>query len=222
MVCYDLMGFTNENEYFDYFFTTLLKTNWTYDYFVQWQKVKDNVAKYVKEISLLNSVSKVPNEKRKQELKTIFLEYPKTIPVIPLIIAMREQSIEIFEFAKKTFKEFNFCQRTLNEKEAINLVDFCEKVGIVSLFSEINDLYAYLLGVEVGLDSNARKNRSGDIFQKLLRLLLKEKLEKMGLDFKEEDKTIQLLRSKRADFIIYESGKPKIAIECNFYNSNWK
>ena len=44
------------------------------------------------------------------------------------------------------------------------------------LFGEINDLYAYLLGVEVGLDSNARKNRSGEIVQNLVELLLKRKL----------------------------------------------
>jgi type II restriction enzyme len=219
MVRYDLMGFASEAEYLNYFFKTLLKTNWTYDYFVEWQKVKENVAQYVKEISLLNAISKVPSENRKQELKTIFFKYPETIPVIPLIIAMREQNIEIFEFGQKTFKCFNFAQRKISENEVVDLVEFCDKVGIVSLFAEINDLYAYLLGVEVGLDSNARKNRSGKIFQQLLKLLLKEKMAKMNLEFKAEDKTIESARNKRADFVIYKSGKPKIAIECNFYSN---
>jgi type II restriction enzyme len=219
MARYDLMGFTTEREYVDYFFKTLLKTNWTYDYFVEWQKVRLNVASYVKEISLLNAVSKVSTENRRQELENIFLQYPETIPVIPLIIAMREKSIEVFEFGQKTFKSFNFAKRTINSIEAKALVDFSDKVGIISLFAEINDLYAYLLGVEVGLDSNARKNRSGDIFQQLLKLLLKEKMAKMNLDFKAEDKTVELARNKRADFVIYKSGKPRIVVECNFYSN---
>ena len=32
-----------KNEYLDYFFNTLLPTNRTYDYFVNWKKVKTNV-----------------------------------------------------------------------------------------------------------------------------------------------------------------------------------
>jgi type II restriction enzyme len=217
MVRYDIMGFSNEHDYLDYFFSTLLKTNWTYDYFVAWKKVKENVFTFVKEISILNSLSKIPIDNRRQELKIIFRKYPETIPVIPLVIALREKNIEVFEFAEKTFKSFNFKQRTIDEKEAARLVEFCSNVGIISLFSEINDLYAYLLGVEVGLDSNARKNRSGEIFQQLLKLLLKEKMAKMGLEFREEDSTIELARSKREDFVIYKSGKPRILIECNFY-----
>ena len=91
MVKYDIMGFKTENEYFDYLFDTLLKTNWTYDYFVAWEKVKQNVRKYVREISLLNSLTKIPPEERKTELKELFINYPEIIPVIPLIIAIREK-----------------------------------------------------------------------------------------------------------------------------------
>jgi len=30
---------------------------------------------------------------------------------------------------------------------------------------------------------------------------------------------VQTARSKRADFVIYSDGKPRIVIECNFYNT---
>ena len=220
MVRYDVLGFRSEKDYIDYFFKSLLKTNWTYDYFVEWKKVRQNLANCVKEISLLNSLSKIPAEKRKTELKSIFIKYPETIPVIPLIIAMREHSIPILDAGEKTFhKIFDFSRRRIGEAEAENLVVFCEKVGVLALFEDINDLYAYLMGVEVGMDSNARKNRSGEIFRQLLSLLLKKKANEFNLQLREEDTSIQTARVKRADFVIYSKGKPRIAIECNFYNT---
>ncbi len=215
-----MLGFESEEQYFDYFFDTLLKTNWTYDYFVEWKKVKRNIEHSIKEISLLNSLSKISAEKRRGELKTIFQKYPETVPIIPSIIAMREQSISLLEMGEKTFyRVFNFNSKGLSDDESKNLVDFCEKVGILSLFSEINDLYAYLLGVEVGLDSNARKNRSGTIFQELLRLLLNKTLQGKKFQIRAEDPNVQTARSKRADFVIYSNGEPRVAIECNFYNT---
>ena len=220
MVKHDILGFRDENEYFKYFFGTLLKTNWTYDYFVDWQKVRNKIKNHVKEISLLNSLTKIRPEKRKDELKEIFTKYPETIPVIPIIIAIREHSIPLLEVGEKAlYRVFNFYERKLKEDEAQDLVEFCEKVQILQLFAEINDLYAYLLGVEVGLDSNARKNRSGKIFQDLVGLLLMRKLKDSGLEMRSEDSSVVTKRSKRADFVIYSEMKPWIAIECNFYNT---
>ena len=72
VVRYDILGFKSESEYINHFFNTLLKTNWTYEYFVDWKKVKENIKKYVKEISLLNSLTKIEPEERKNELKEIF------------------------------------------------------------------------------------------------------------------------------------------------------
>ena len=220
MVRYDILGFKSENDYADYFFRTLLKTNWTYDYFVDWRKIKENLKNYVKEISLLNSISKIPPESRENELKLIFTKYPETIPVVPLTIALREQNIAILEISERTFyRVFDFSRKRISESEAENLVSFCEKTGVLSLFGDISDLYTYLLGVEVGLDSNARKNRSGEIFQQLLNLLLKKKLKDKNLQIRLEDPNVQTARSKRADFVIYSNGKPTTVIECNFYNT---
>lgn len=220
MVRSDILGFKNEDSYLDYFFSSLLKSNWTYEYFVEWEKVRNNLRYSVKEISILNSLTKIPPNERRAELKTIFMKYPETVPILPLIIATREKDIPILEVGgKATEGIFNFNLRGINQDEANNLVQFCDKVGILALFNEINDLYAYLLGVEVGLDSNARKNRSGNIFSQLLGLLLREKAKKYGLQISEEDTSIQLERNKRADFVISAKGKPLIAIECNFYNT---
>jgi len=220
MVRYDTLGFRDENDYFRYFFRTLLKTNWTYDYFVDWQKARTKVRSYVKEISLLNSLTKIRQEKRREALEEIFIEYPETIPVIPCIIAIRERNIPLLEVGEEAlYRVFSFSRRKLKEDEARDLVDFCENVQILQLFGEINDLYAYLLGVEVGLDSNARKNRSGKIFENLVGLLLKRKLSASGLEMRSQDQSVKTTRNKRADFVVYFENKPRIIVECNFYNT---
>lgn len=220
MVKYDILGFQNEIEYIDYFFDTLLPTNRTYEYYVNWEKVKNNVIKYLTEISLLNSLTKVDVENRESKLIEIISKYPEVIPVIPLIIAIREKNVVVLDIGDHLFyKEFKF-NKKLKHEEILDIVEFCKKSGILDLFGEINDLYAYLLGMEVGLDSNARKNRSGKIFENLVGLLLKNKLrDRSDFTLTEEDGSFEIKRKKRADFLIYHHHNPRIVLECNFYAS---
>ncbi len=63
----------------------------------------------------------------------------------------------------------------VNESIIRQTIDFCIKTGIMNLFQEVKDIHDYLLGVEVGMDTNARKNRSGDIFEKMCQ----QKIEKL-------------------------------------------
>jgi len=64
------------------------------------------------------------------------------------------------------FISFEFKWSGVNESIIRQTIDFCIKTGIMNLFQEVKDIHDYLLGVEVGMDTNARKNRSGDIFRK--------------------------------------------------------
>lgn len=221
MAKFDVLGFSSETEYFNFFYKTLLTTNRTYDFFVNWEKVKNNVLTYLTEISLLNSLTKVEVGEREGKLVEIISKYPEVVPVIPLIIAIREKSLAVLDVGDQLFyKEFRFNNKKLKNDEILDIVEFCKKTGIINLFGEINDLYAYLLGMEVGLDSNARKNRSGKIFENLVSLLLKNKLRKHpNFSLKEEDSSIKIKRNKRADFVIYKDNNPKIVIECNFYST---
>lgn len=217
MVKFELLGFDNLDEYMDYFMKTLMQTNRTYDYYVNWEKVKNNVQNYVTEISILNSLTKIEPSQREKQLINLIIKYPEIIQVIPLIIAVREKNIVVFDLIDNLYKKFDFSGQNI---ELENIINFCKHSGIIELFGEINDLYAYLLGMEVGLDSNARKNRSGKIFENIIELLLNKKLsDYKNLHFEAEDSKIKIKRNKRADFVIYKNNIPKIVIECNFYGS---
>lgn len=221
MSLYKNLGFSDDLEYLDFFLKTLLPTNHTYDFFVDWNKVKKNVKKYLTEVSLLNSLTKIDDRsERLIELERLFKNYPETINVIPLIIAVRfnnAKKMTVLDIDEYEYICLNFNPNT-KEFDIDSIVKFCERSGIIDLFDEIDDLYDYLIGVEVGLDSNARKNRSGKNFENLISLFLKKEIIKHGLTLKEQDNTI--LRKKVLDFVIYKDNKPLVAIESNFYNTS--
>lgn len=81
-------------------------------------------------------------------------------------------------------------------------------------------MYSYLVGTQVGLDTHARKNRSGKVFEDIVGKLLAEKIkDKSELRLGKED-TIPFERTKRWDHVIYKHDDPVIFFECNFYNAS--
>lgn len=228
MIKYDLMGFSSAESYLEHFVETLLPTNRTYEYYVDWNKIKANLDKYIAEISLLDALIHVKLDERKNKLAEIISNYPDVVKIIPLIIAVRDSNLMVLEIGEELFfKEFDFSNKSLNQKKLFSnknndidlIINFCDKSGILNLFDDIKDLYTYLTGIEVGLDSNARKNRSGKIFEQIIKLFLEKKLMELSPQYKLvcEDSSIKIGKSKRIDFVIYKNKEPFLAIECNFY-----
>ncbi|GAB6073288.1 type II restriction endonuclease [Venenivibrio stagnispumantis] len=218
MIKFKELGFKSFEEYKSKFFETLLTTNKTYEYFVDWDKVKNTVRKNLNEIFLLNSLSKIENEKREQYLQRLLKNYPKVVEIIPILIAERAKNgkIDIFDPELENFINFNFSYKADINK----IVEFCKKTGIVKLFDEITNLYDYIFGIEVGLDTNARKNRSGDIFEKLCGKKIEKLLKGKPYKIVSQDLNFSLYSegNKKHDFVIYKNEKPVLLIECSFYN----
>ncbi|MGB9795034.1 DpnII family type II restriction endonuclease [Caldisericum exile] len=224
MVKFKELGFKNFEEYNSYFFNTLLSSNKTYDYFVDWTKVKEAVNQYLNELSLLNSLTKVEPKDRKKHLQDLLLKYPQVVEVIPLLIAERLKNgkIDIFDPNIEELITFEF-KHSSNVSQIIN---FCYKTGILDLFQEVKDIHDYLLGVEVGLDTNARKNRSGDIFEKMCQQKIKKFISTANYLIIENDSNFSLYpivskgrgKGKTHDVVIYKEKSPILVIECNFYN----
>ena len=149
------------------------------------------------------------------------------IEVIPLLIAERIQNgkIDVFDLDLEKFISFEFKQSRVNESIIRQTIDFCIKTGIMNLFQEVKDIHDYLLGVEVGMDTNARKNRSGDIFEKMCQQKIK-KLIGSKYSCINNDTRFSLYsvvtkgksKGKTHDIVIYEKGKVIMVVECNFYN----
>jgi len=227
MVKYKDLGFKNFNAYVEEFFDTLLPSNKTYEYFVNWNKVKNSLYKYLNELSLINSLTRLGRNERKYHLKKLLKEYPSVVEIIPMLIAERAKrnKIDIYDPELDDFINFDFRQSQVTEETTPKLIEFCDKTGTIDLFGEIKDINDYLLGVEVGLDSNARKNRSGSIFENMVQQRIKKLL---GPKYKvvDNDPAYSLYpqiskgrgKGKTHDNVVYKDERPILIVECNFYN----
>ena len=144
--------------------------------------------------------------------------------------AKREKEIKIID-SKETYV-FNFIKMNYSVDQYALFMKNC---GLFDLLQNhiINNLVDYVLGVEVGMDTNGRKNRTGDAMEDLVESYLiraglekdktyfkelnKSEVEKMfGLDLSvisNQDKT-----EKRFDFVFKGAFGEIFACECNFYS----
>ena len=227
MIKFKKLGFKSFEEYVKSFFGTLLPSNKTYEYFVDWNKVRKVINKYLDELSLLNSLTKVKPSEIGKHLQSLLIKYPQIVEVIPFLIAERAKNgkVDIFDPELEQFLIFEFKRSKVNKNSIPKIIDFCIKTGIVDLFHEIKDIHDYLLGVEVGIDTNARKNRSGDIFEKMCQNKVSKIITKEYVSVNNDPNfslypkiTKGKSKGKTHDIVIYKNNKPILIVECSFYN----
>ncbi len=229
-----ILDFDSDDKLFEYFTNTLkLKGITQWDYFVNWKKVLDNVGKYEKEFNILNYL--IGKENLSIELTNLILEYPNIIDAIPTLLAIRfkkkcEQKFYILENPEKfEYEYFDFTVENPTKKEAQNMSDFFINSGLGILVSDkrIKNFVDYATGVEVGLDSNGRKNRGGHQMENLVESYIQEVCEELNIEYLKEanaktikDKWgIQIKvdkSSRRIDYVINKNGKLYF-FEVNFY-----
>ena len=215
MVIYSKLGYNSIDEYENDFQNTLLETNHTYEYFVNWKKVFSKLEDYRNEINILNQLNTLDSSNIEEEFEKIIKENPKVISIITSLLAIREKNVDVLDVEDGIFKKIKLGKKADNIEE---IMDFCKKTGLIDLFNNIDDLYSYLVGLEAGLDSNARKNRSGTIFEDIVGDLLAKKIKNHPQYRLEKEDTIQFERTKRWDYVIYKNNQPKFFFECNFYS----
>lgn len=214
----------NFNEWFDTFTDTIAN----YKCYVDFEKVYKNANEFKIELNILNSL--VGSRNIENEFKELLQKYPNVLKAIPVILAVREA--EIIAIDEKGKRLYNF------DNMNYDVLDYCyfmRETGLFDLISNkiINNIYDYVLGIEVGLDSNARKNRIGDVMEEIVeRYIVSAKFEKDISYFKEiKSSTMSKLWSidlgaisnkgkalKKFDYVI-KTNNCIYGIECNFYSS---
>ena len=151
------------------FCDTLVETNYTYSFFVDWKKVVKNRDIFRNELALLSSLRGVANPK--EQLRSLIAKYPEVVRVLPLLLAERRSVLKILHELKPEYQYviYDFRGRMYSKSEVEKIVEFCERTGLLLSLSSMDSAIDYMTGVEVGLDSNARKNRSGDFMEDAVR-----------------------------------------------------
>ena len=196
-----------------------------YTYYVDFKKIYRNVDKFKVELNILNSL--IGSNDIENEFKNIIVKYPETLECIPVLLAVRSNEIFIKDELKEYLFKFNKIVYSIDD-----YVRFMKESGLFELLQNhiINNLYDYVLGIEVGLDSNGRKNRGGHLMENLVESYIrkagiKEYYKEMYISEIENKWNLNLssisgnnVSTKRFDFVIKTDNQVYV-IETNFYSS---
>lgn len=196
----------------------------SYDYYVDFQKVYRNVDKIKIELNILNSL--IGEKDIEKKFLSLLAKYPEVLKCIPLLLAVRQH--EIFAMDTNGPYKYNFKVQNVSPEQ---YGYFMKETGLYDLLSNhiINNLVDYVCGVEVGLDSNGRKNRGGhlmeDVVEEFIKktgnkyykeMYIKDIEKKWGVDFSLVSNDGKA--TKRFDFVV-KTEQQIYVFETNFYAS---
>lgn len=199
-----------------------------YGFYVDFDKVYRNVDSIKVELNILNSL--IGSKNIEEDFEKLLASYPQVLKCIPVLLAVRGREIYTIDGDGEYLFSFNKMNYSVEEYKM-----FMRKTGLFSLISEhvINNLVDYVTGVEVGLDSNGRKNRGGHLMENLVEDYLQKAGLVKGVDYFKEmyisdiekkwsidlsNISNQGKAEKRFDFVV-KKGATIYGIETNFYSS---
>lgn len=199
-----------------------------FGYYIDFNKVYNNVEAIKIELNILNSL--ISSKNIEVDFENLIKKYPETLKCIPILLAVREY--EIFAGENGDVKLYTF-NKQINTIEDYKL--FMRKTGLFDLLSNhiINNLYDYVTGVETGLDSNGRKNRGGHQMEDLVESYIQKAGFKRDVNYFKEMYVSEVSRKwnidlsavsnqgkmeKRWDFVV-KTDNCIYLIETNFYGS---
>lgn len=203
------------NKDFALFMSQLKETNQTLDFFCDFDKISANVADVEMSLNTLNYL--IGREDLSQGVNDIWQRDPKVFEVLGILIAVRDEG-------KKPVVDGDGNVVLLKSyfESAEKVEEFLCGTGLAEVFQSrrIKNLVDYVFGIETGLDTNARKNRSGHIMEGTVARILNEN----DIAFRQEvyssefpELSILGTDEKRFDFFI-ETAHKKYLIEVNFYS----
>ena len=194
------------SEQFKIFLAQLSETNATLDYFADFEKIAANINKISIKLNQLNYL--IGKENLKQAIEELYQENQKAFEVLDILIAVRKKDKKkvINSAAKVVLLDTYF-------HSAESIFEYIESTGLGNILrnKNITNLVDYVFGIEVGLDTNARKNRGGTNMEKAVALIL----DNAGVFYKKEINSTDFPEIislgtdlKRFDFTIKTEKKP--------------
>ena len=220
------------NDVLQEFINTLSPSNKTWSYFVDWQKVKANMESLEMEINILNCL--IGKSDFDNKFRQVIKNYPKTIQALPMLIAYRieaNQELHIVQNDGLAFHKYSFNKTQISASDIEEYLDFVIQTGLKDFIINggVKDLLGYVAGIEVGLDSNGRKNRSGKIMENMVEQHLKDVCSRKNIKYLKgrNIKAIEkiwgdIIPSKKKnpihDFAVKNQQGRVFLVETNYYN----
>lgn len=212
---------------FEKWFNNLTPTIVGYDYYVDFEKINQDLQAYKKELVKFSNI--VGDKNISEEFRKIYDNDKQVLKILPSLLAVRNNYLQIYD--NQQIKELDFKNFT-NDFKDYN--DFFEKTGLKDWLKNKSPDYVlgYYDGVQAGSNTNARKNRTGFEMEKLVEKYIQqagyvenktyfkqiyssEIYEKFGINLNNIQETTA---NKKFDFGIFKNHK-FYAIEVNFYTA---
>lgn len=212
------------------FVSTLLGSNRSAPFFVDWRKARKNARANERALARLAKLSEAGDFD--PALRKLLTESPETARVLPQLIAWRAEQWTVFEPGRGgeyRTSELDFSgSARLADSELEHLIVFCKEAGIVDLLKSSINFESYILGVEVGMDTNARKNRSGAFMERQVAGFLNAAVNALPrwkiIDHPSAKRLGQSglepphgLKGRTFDYALVSDAR-RVAIETNFYD----
>jgi type II restriction enzyme len=206
-----------------------------WDYFVDWNKVFINSKQLEVNLNTLNYL--LGKKDFDDEFRWLIKNHPEVISTIPVLAVRNGSNDKKFNILvdysnnKLVYDEYDFTNADNTDESIEKYLEYIKKTGLIKLFGDKGvkqNLVDYVLGVEAGLDSNGRKQRSGNTMEKIVEEFVKKISEKHGFTYLTQANAASIKQnfdivvpvdksSRRYDFAI-KHGLELTLIEVNFYN----
>lgn len=225
------IGCSNKEQVFQYLTTNFVESIKYWNYLVSWNKVFGNVKSLEIDLNTLNYLVGKPDVET--EFRMLLTQQPSIARTIPILLAARDKDFTIltdYKGGSFQYERFSFsASQQLTPTEIDKAVLFAKNTGLLALFEtrSIKSVPDYVIGVEVGLDTNGRKNRSGTSMETIVGKLLAEIAQKNNFQLivqatakkiqQDWGVNLQVDKSSRTfDFAVGWAGKLYL-IETNYY-----
>lgn len=203
-------------EQFDLFISQLRETNATLDFYCDFPKIAKNVADLEISLNTLNYL--IGKDDLRTAVQALWDRDKRVFEVMDIMIATRKKD------GKKYIDNDGSMHLIHSLFSSVDgVMKFIEGTGLDKVFKnkEVKDLVDYVFGVETGLDTNARKNRSGEITETLVARIF----DNAGIKYRQQVSSKEFpaisavlgADQKVFDFAITTKDKTYL-IEVNFYS----
>lgn len=203
-------------ERFAQFMSQLQETNATLAFFTDFGKITRNVERISIKLHQLNYL--VGKADMEDAVRKLWDENSDAFDVLDILIAVRKEE------RKKVLDADNKVHLVADYFKTVEgVIKYINDTGLKDILQDkrVTNLVDYVFGVETGLDSNARKNRSGHIMEGRVADIL----ERNDIPYRQEVYSAEFDNlnglgedSKRFDFVVRTKVRTYL-IEVNFYSS---
>lgn len=202
-------------EQFDTFMSQLKETNATLDFYCDFKKINSNVESIAIKLNQLNYL--IGQTNLDEAIHKLWNENPKVFSIMDILIAVRKK-----EKKKAILEDGSIKLISSFFDDVQDVIDYIHGTGLDEVLQnkQVKNLVDYVFGVETGLDTNARKNRSGHLMEGQVANLLNKACVKYRQEvYSTEYPELSVLGEdkKRFDFVI-ETTRCNYLIEVNFYS----